>query len=53
MLPKLQKTYDELDAELRELFAYMDLLPEERRHQSPEGAWSAVQILFHLKEVGS
>lgn len=50
MLPKLQTPYDELETELEELFTYMDSLPEKRRHQSPEGAWSAVQILYHLKE---
>lgn len=50
MLLKLQKPYNELEAELRELYAYMDSLPEERRQKSPEGAWSAVEILYHLKE---
>ncbi len=50
MLSKLHAPYDELETELQELFRYMDSLPEGRRHQSPEGAWSAVQILYHLKE---
>lgn len=50
MVPKLQKSFDELETELQELLTYMDSLRQEQLCQSPEGAWNSVQILYHLKE---
>ena len=50
MLPKLQKNYDLLESELRELLGYLDKLPPEKRLHSARGDWNAVQILHHLNE---
>ncbi len=49
MIPKLEKKFTVLSGKLTDILAYMDELPDEKRHQKPEGSWSAVQVLRHLQ----
>lgn len=48
MEAKLESKYAHLQQSLTGLFAQLDSLPEKQLQQSPEGAWNAVQILYHL-----
>lgn len=50
MLGKLQKEYDSLNNLLERTLDFASNLSNEKLHQSPKGAWSAAQIIYHLKE---
>lgn len=48
MEAKLESKYAHLQQSLTGLIAQLDSLPEKQLRQRPEGAWNAVQILYHL-----
>jgi len=46
---KLQRLYDQLEAERKKLLAQVELLPEEKFNRQPSpGKWSLAQVLSHL-----
>lgn len=51
MLPKLQREFDSLNTLLERVLSFADNLTDDKLHQSPEHAWSAAQIIYHLKEA--
>ena len=51
MLSNIQKEFESLNNLLDRVLTFAGNLPEAKLHQSPEGAWSAAQIIFHLKET--
>lgn len=48
MEAKLKRKFDILNADLHALLTVLDGLSEAQLHNKPEGAWSAVQVLYHL-----
>ena len=50
MLAKLQKEFDSLNNLLERVLNFASNLSDRKLHQSPQGAWSAAQIIYHLKE---
>ena len=47
MIPSIEKRIDKLDDSLNELLGAMDARPENQNNK-PEGAWSPLQVLYHL-----
>ena len=50
MLGKIQKEFDSLNNLLERMLNLAGNLSNEKLHQSPPDAWSAAQIIYHLKE---